>query len=119
MNIINKELYRQKLDALNCCVLIPTYNNEKTIADIINNVLVYTSNIILINDGSSDSTSEILKKFEHQISVLSYTPNKGKGIALRTGIKYAQEKNFRYAISIDSDGQHFADDIPVFIDKIE
>jgi uncharacterized protein (DUF2062 family) len=53
------------------------------------------------------------------LNILSYLPNRGKGIALRTGIKSALEKGYRYAITIDSDGQHFADDIPVFIDKIE
>ena len=118
MTIIDKELYRKKIDTLNCCVIIPTYNNEQTISNVISDVLTFTSNIIIISDGATDSTNEILKKFNH-IHIISYSPNRGKGIALRTGIKYVQEKNYRYAITIDSDGQHFADDIPVFIDKIE
>jgi glycosyltransferase involved in cell wall biosynthesis len=118
MNIINKEEYRKKIDALNCCVIIPTYNNEQTIANVINDVLTFTSNIIVVNDGATDATAEILKNF-NTIQVISYLPNKGKGIALRTGIKFAQEKGYRYAITIDSDGQHFAKDISVFIDKIE
>ena len=45
-------------------------------------------------------------------------PNKGKGIALRRGLKYATDKEYLYAITIDSDGQHFADDIPQFLNKI-
>jgi glycosyltransferase involved in cell wall biosynthesis len=119
MTIQSKEFYREKLNALNCCVIVPTYNNEKTILTVINQVLEYTTNLIVVNDGATDSTSELLKQVEHKITLLSYQPNKGKGIALRTGIKYAQQKGFRYAITIDSDGQHYADDIPVFIDKIE
>jgi glycosyltransferase involved in cell wall biosynthesis len=113
------ELYRSKMHALNCCVIIPTYNNEKTIAQVISEVLSYSANVIVVNDGATDCTSAILKMFEGKIEILSYSPNKGKGIALRTGLKHAFEQGFRYAITIDSDGQHFADDIPVFLNKIE
>lgn len=119
MAIDPKEVCRNKMKALNCCVIIPTYNNQQTIATVINDVLEYTSSVIVVNDGATDSTAEILKTFSDKVTVVSYTPNRGKGIALRTGIKKAQEKGFRYAITIDSDGQHFADDIPVFIDAIE
>ncbi len=115
---IDYELYKKKIDALDCCVIIPTYNNEQTLAIVINSVLKFTEQIIVVNDGATDQTSEILKDFSN-LNIISYTPNKGKGIALRTGIKIAQEKGYHYAITIDSDGQHFADDIPVFIDKIE
>ena len=114
---IDKELYRKKIELLNCCVIVPTYNNEQTIAGVINDILVYTKNIIVVNDGSTDSTSEILKQFSN-IEVLSYSPNKGKGFALRTALYRAEEKGYRYAITIDSDGQHFAEDIPHFISKI-
>lgn len=116
--IVNYELYRKKIDALNCCVIIPTYNNHQTISKVITDVLKFTNNIIVVNDGATDNTPELLKAFT-TIQIISYSPNRGKGIALRTGIKAAQEKNYRYAITIDSDGQHFADDIPVFIDTIE
>ncbi|MEG0500373.1 MAG: glycosyltransferase family 2 protein, partial [Rikenellaceae bacterium] len=44
--------------------------------------------------------------------------NRGKGAALKTGLAYATQKGFRYAITIDSDGQHFADDIPQFMEQI-
>lgn len=116
--IVDYELYRKKMDAHNCCVIIPTYNNQQTIAQVITDVLKFTNNIIVVNDGATDSTPELLKAFT-TIQIISYSPNRGKGIALRTGIKAAQDKGYRYAITIDSDGQHFADDIPVFIDKIE
>jgi glycosyltransferase involved in cell wall biosynthesis len=82
-------------------------------------VLEYSADVIVVNDGATDSTSEILKGFGNKITLLSYSPNKGKGMALRTGIRHAQEKGFRYAVTIDSDGQHFADDISTFIEKIE
>lgn len=106
-----KELFREK----KCCVIIPTYNNYKTIEQVINDVLEYTDQVIVVNDGSTDKTVEILNKF-NQIDVVSYPKNKGKGYALRKGFRFAWEKGYEYAITIDSDGQHFASDLPNFIE---
>jgi len=99
------------------CVLIPTYNNEKTLKRVIDGVLDYTENIIVVNDGSTDSTSEILKNYT-QITVLNLPENKGKGNGLKTGFRKAKELGFDYAITIDSDGQHYPDDIPVFVEAM-
>jgi glycosyltransferase involved in cell wall biosynthesis len=101
-----------------CCVLIPTYNNSATLKKVIESVMPYTDNIIVVNDGSTDATESILKSTPG-LDVLAYSPNQGKGIALRRGLKYAYDKGFQYAISIDSDGQHFAEDLPKFIDKLK
>ncbi|KFE99286.1 b-glycosyltransferase [Chryseobacterium formosense] len=101
----------------NICVLIPTYNNEKTLKRVIDGVLDYTENIIVVNDGSTDSTSEILKNYT-QITVLNLPENKGKGNGLKTGFRKAKELGFDYAITIDSDGQHYPDDIPVFVEAL-
>ncbi|WP_419869581.1 DUF2062 domain-containing protein [Chryseobacterium sp. CT-SW4] len=99
------------------CVLIPTYNNEKTLKRVIDGVWEYTENIIVINDGSTDSTAEILSGYR-EITVISLPNNKGKGNALKTGFRKAQELGFDYAITIDSDGQHYPDDIPVFVEAL-
>jgi len=107
-----------KLSALNCCVLIPTYNNEKTLKKVIEAVLAYTSDIIIINDGATDSTPEILKNFTQLIQI-HFSSNKGKGMALRAGFKKAFSVGFDYVVTIDSDGQHYADDISVFVEEIE
>ncbi len=96
------------------CVLIPTYNNEKTLKRVIDGVLDYTENVIVINDGSTDSTKEILENYP-QISIISLPENKGKGNALKIGFRKALEPGFDFAITIDSDGQHYPDDIPVFV----
>lgn len=113
-----KELYRQKIEDLNICVLIPTYNNCKTLAGIISSVLEYTSSVIVVDDGSTDDTKEILKNCPG-IEIFSYQDNVGKGFALRKGFEKAIQQGYRYAITIDSDGQHAVDDLPVFIEKIE
>ena len=99
-------------------VLIPTYNNEGTVAKVIMGVMEFTHDIIVVNDGSSDTTAEILRQFS-QISVLSYSPNQGKGYALRKGFQHAVASGYDYIISIDSDGQHFAEDLPKFLTALE
>jgi glycosyltransferase involved in cell wall biosynthesis len=103
---------------LKCVVLIPTYNNEKTLKQVIDAVRLYSPNVMVVNDGSTDSTAEILSK-EEGIHVVSYEINRGKGYALKTGLREAINLGYKYAITIDSDGQHYADDIPVFINEIK
>jgi glycosyltransferase involved in cell wall biosynthesis len=102
---------------LKVCVLIPTFNNAKTLVQVINDVADYTRNIIVVNDGSTDNTSEILGQFSF-LNIVSYDRNQGKGMALRLGFKRAVELGYEYAISIDSDGQHYAEDLPKFIEKL-
>jgi glycosyltransferase involved in cell wall biosynthesis len=116
--ITTKALFKKQADILGACVLIPTYNNAITLGQVITDVLEYTAHVIVVDDGSTDDTKNILQSFP-QIKVISYLPNKGKGWALRQGLRYAAENGYRYAITIDSDGQHFAKDLPVFLDKIE
>jgi glycosyltransferase involved in cell wall biosynthesis len=99
------------------CVLIPTYNNEKTLKRVIDGVLEYTKNIIVVNDGSTDSTPQILQNYP-DIEVISLPENKGKGNGLKTGFKKAKKVGFDYAITIDSDGQHYPDDISVFVEAL-
>jgi len=99
------------------CILIPTYNNEKTLKRVIDGVLDYTESIIVINDGSTDSTPHILGQYP-QITTVSLPENKGKGNGLKIGFRKAKELNFDYTITIDSDGQHYPDDLPVFVEAL-
>ena len=110
--------HSDKIDSLNVCVIVPTYNNEKTLKRVLDSVLPFTSSIIIVNDGSTDATATILKDYS-QLVQIHHAKNSGKGVALRNGFKKAIELNYNYAITIDSDGQHFASDIPTFITAIE
>ena len=101
-----------------CCVLIPTYNNATAIKDVLDGVLEYTSNIVVVNDGSTDNTAALLQQYP-DIQVVHHPENMGKGMALRTGFKEAYKSGYQYAISIDSDGQHYPDDLHLFIEQIE
>lgn len=110
--------YRDRMAALGCVVLIPTYNNAGTLAQVISDVKEYASDVIVVNDGSTDNTADILTAIE-DIRIISYAENRGKGYALKLGLSKAYEWGYRYAITIDSDGQHYADDIAVFVERIE
>jgi len=103
---------------LNVCVIIPTYNNDKTLSRVIDGVLIYTDQIIIVNDGSTDDTINILKKYS-SLEQIHFKKNKGKGAALRAGFKKAIQKKYDFAITIDSDGQHYPDDIPIFIHELD
>lgn len=98
-------------------VVIPTYNNQKTLRRVIDGVLGYTQNIFIINDGSTDSTPEILAQYP-EIQVITLPINKGKGNALQIGFKKAENLGFHFAITVDSDGQHYPDDIAVFVEHL-
>lgn len=106
------------LSSTSFCVIVPTYNNQKTLKKVLDSILDFTSNVIIVNDGSTDQTNEILKQYHH-LTQIHHPKNLGKGRALRNGFRKAIEQNFEYAITIDSDGQHFASDIPVFIEAIQ
>jgi len=113
----NSESYKALFRQLSCCVIIPTYNNAKTIAGVIADVSEYCDDIIVVNDGCSDSTPDILSQFSN-ITVTDYGSNKGKGYALRHGFSFARDRGYEFAITIDSDGQHYASDIPVFLERL-
>ncbi len=108
-----------KLKQLQVIVIIPTYNNAKTLESVIQSVRFYTKNILVVNDGSTDETASILTRAASDLHIITHSSNQGKGTALKHGLCRAKELGFRYTITIDSDGQHFASDIPVFIEAIE
>ncbi len=96
---------QHEFDELNCCVIVPTYNNAARLHEVLLGVQQYTHHIIVVNDGSTDNTSHILHQFapEH---LISYPINRGKGYALRQAFDIAWKAGYEYAITIDSDGQH-------------
>ncbi len=111
-------LCKKKFDELKVCVIIPTHNNALTLEGVLTSVLQYTDHVIVVNDGSTDNTTEIIKRFP-AVELITYPNNMGKGWALRRAFEHAVSCGYNYAITIDSDGQHFAKDLPLFIDKLE
>ena len=96
------------------CVIIPTFNNSGTVADVVERAIKVCRDVIVVNDGSTDNTSAVLCGLD--VVTLSHEHNMGKGEALKTGLYYAVDKGFTHAITLDSDGQHFPEDIPLLME---
>lgn len=100
-----------------CAVLIPVYNNENSVGTVIDQVKSQIDRIIVVNDGSTDRTGEILAS-RTDIELISYEINQGKGAALRTGFEYAFAQGVTHVLTIDADCQHNTDEIPLFIEAM-
>ena len=100
------------------CIIIPTYNNAGTVCDVAVRAVAQGYPVIVINDGSTDDTAERLAGAGLPLTVLTHPRNRGKGIALRTAFTHARTQGFRYAITLDADGQHFPEDIPVLVEAL-
>ena len=102
----------------NICIIMPTYNNGGTLRDVVERVMKQCAHVIVVNDGCTDNSADILASFGDRITVVDYGSNRGKGYALKQGFRKAKQMGFDYAITIDSDGQHFPEDIPLFREAI-
>lgn len=100
------------------CALIPTYNNAGTLLDVIRRTQVWLEHIIIVNDGSTDNTSQLLQSLTFPVTVISYSRNRGKGYALRQGFQEAMKQGFAYVLTLDADGQHYPEDIPSMLDVL-
>ncbi len=98
----------------NLTVVIPAYNEEIAIASIIHLSSKYANEIIVIDDGSTDRTSEVAELAG--ATVLHHSTNLGKGAALKTAFNYACD--YDILVTIDADGQHNPDEIPMLIKPI-
>ena len=108
--------YRDEFKTLGCCVIIPTYNNSKTLQSVIEGVLEYCGDVIVVDDGSEQATKEIIQSLSSRLTVITHPENQGKGRALRNAFKKAWEMGFTHAVTIDSDGQHFPEDLPAMLE---
>lgn len=105
---------KQELGRLRCAVIVPFYNNASTVERVLREVLQYAPLIVAVDDGSTDGSRKSAAAVDG-VDLVSYPVNRGKGHALRQGFRYALSKGYDYAITIDADGQHFADDIGNFV----
>ena len=84
--------------------VIPTYNNEKTVARVIADVRRYCAHVLVVNDGSTDRTGEICRA--HGFRMLDLSINVGLSYAVKAGMRYAFERDYAFAVQFDGDGQH-------------
>lgn len=96
--------------------MIPVYNHGRKIVEVIRQTLNLNMPVIVVDDGSTDSTYDKIKKIEG-IRVLRHSVNRGKGAAIMTGF-YEAEKIADWAITLDADGQHHPEDAVGLIQSI-
>lgn len=94
--------------------LIPAYNAEASVGDIIDRTSEFVERVIVVNDGSGDRTAEAAARSRAEI--ISIPENRGKGYALRVGFAHALGRGCRAVITLDADGQHAPEDIPRFLE---
>lgn len=94
-------------------IIIPAYNEEDSILPFLEKLekveIPMGMDILVIDDGSTDHTRDIVKKRKHKIITQCF--NLGYGSGLQTGYKYAAQKGYRYVIQMDGDGQHDASNV--------
>ena len=109
------EQQRRMLRERGICVVIPTYNNAGTIVNVVRRSKEQCDDVIVVCDGCTDDTVALLQQVDG-ITIVSCPHNGGKGIALKRGFQKALKEGFSYAITLDADGQHFPEDIHIFLE---
>lgn len=103
-------------------VVLPAYNEATRIQPVIEAIAEKGYNMVIVNDGSSDNTLEVImeskRKYPDNIHVFSLLINRGVGIATQTGFDAVLRYNPKYIVSMDSDGQHSADDLDAVIEPL-
>jgi glycosyltransferase involved in cell wall biosynthesis len=104
-------------------ILIPAYNEDKYIKHVIENCAVYGMDIIVVDDGSVDSTAAqvrlLIKEAGNKLKLITHPYNMGKGRALITGFSYIIKKKYMGVITIDADGQHDTAEIKKFVETVK
>ena len=122
MNIIMNSELQHKVAELKVCLLIPTYNHAQFLCKVLEQSAAVPIPIMVINDGSTDNTKQVIEEFEKGKSDFPFHyvhqyPNQGKGAALKRGASLARNLGYQSMITIDSDGQHNPNEIALFIEK--
>lgn len=98
-------------------IVIPTFNNRKTLKTVVQKALSTGLPVLVVNDGSTDGALDTIAK--EPVQIVNFSENRGKGEAIVAGAKWAAEHDYSHLITIDADGQHDASEVPGFLKKIE
>lgn len=96
------------------CAIIPTYDNPRTLADVVAGVRAHIAEVVVVDDGSAEPARRVAEQLaaDGRCHVVFRPCNGGKGAAVKTGLAWARDHGFDYALQIDADLQHDPGDIP-------
>jgi glycosyltransferase involved in cell wall biosynthesis len=101
------------------CAVIPVYNHQGAVTDVVKGVLAQQLTCILVDDGSAPACAAVLDGLangkQKRVILLRHPVNRGKGAAVLTGVRHAAQIGYSHALQIDADGQHRIDDIAKFL----
>ena len=102
------------------CVIVPTYDNPKTIRGVVERVRAFVPDVIVVDDGSSDEGRSAVAALaaDGLATVVHRAENGGKGAAVKTGLRKAMELGFTHALQVDADGQHALEDAPKLLEQM-
>jgi glycosyltransferase involved in cell wall biosynthesis len=98
-------------------VTLPVFNEAKHVTAVLDEVLRYAGDVLVVDDGSTDGTSQLLSA-RRDVVVSSFTQNRGYGAALQTAFQYASLHNYEAIVTIDCDHQHEPKRIPQFVEAL-
>lgn len=103
--------------ATRLCAIIPTYNNPVTLAEVVARVREHIADVVVVDDGSAEPAREIAQQLaaDGRCHAVFRPHNGGKGAAVKTGLGWARDHGFNYALQIDADLQHDPADIPKLV----
>ena len=96
---------------------IPVFNEERHLENVLDEVRRYSPNILVVNDGSTDRTAELLAR-QKDVHVITHPHNRGYGAALISAFAYALDQSVDILVTTDCDGQHEPARIPVLLEAI-
>lgn len=99
------------------CILIPTYDNPRTIRDVVLAVRALLPDVVVVDDASGDENRSAVEALGKEgLALVTRRPvNGGKGAAVKTGFRFASEHGFTHALQVDADGQHALEDVAKFL----
>lgn len=99
------------------CAILPAFNEAEYISGIISKIKSFSVDVIVVDDGSQDETASLAKR--QGAFLIQYKTRRGKGSSLKDGFDYARKNNYDIVITMDADGQHDPEEIPLFLKKAE
>ncbi|MFH2067876.1 MAG: glycosyltransferase family 2 protein [Candidatus Omnitrophota bacterium] len=98
-------------------ILIPACNEARFIAEVVKGSAPYAAEVAVVDDGSTDATGEVAGSAG--ATVIRHPVNKGKGAALQAGFNYAFDRGYQTVLTMDGDGQHRSEDIPLLLERYQ